>query len=139
MGQCAAFNPEHDRWNVLETVDSLARSINQQELRGPDLHPLQYGIFNAYTVGETYKWHNDIVVQKDGRERFLSCVVVLSDPGSYQCIDDRSGFEINSPVAMPTQNQGDVIVFPSGFVHRATEIVSGFRYSLAMWAAKEQI
>lgn len=137
LGQCAGFNPEDDEWGILAAMSGLIHAINREELGGPPLQFLKYGIFNAYGIGETYKWHHDFVKQRDGSERFLSCVLMLSDPDDYECVENRRGFEISSVEdKMPQQYRGDVVIFPSYFVHRATEITAGARYSLAMWAAR---
>lgn len=139
-GQCAAFAQEYDTWGALKTVTTVIEQINCAEGLGLDLYPLFYGIFNTYATGETYGWHSDFVVEKTGRSRVMSAVVSLSEPGDFRCVDKQKGFEIQgSEDSTPELGKGDVVIFPSRFVHRASELVSGVRHSLAMWIAESSV
>jgi len=92
--------------------------------------PLHYVIYP--TESGHLDWHMDI-----GRgfvnQRKIATTVQLSDPdeyegGDFQCwYGGQNGF-INLP-----RKKGDVLMFPSFFMHRVTPIKSGERKALVFW------
>jgi hypothetical protein len=89
-----------------------------------------------YTPGQQYKWHMD-VGPKEASVRKISTVLQLSSSKDMQgggtevfygdSIDNRIDADI-----------GDVVVFPSFVIHRASMVHSGIRWSLVLWLTGPQ-
>tara|TARA_B100000287_G_C20668364_1_gene792529 strand:- start:2405 stop:3019 length:615 start_codon:yes stop_codon:yes gene_type:complete len=82
-------------------------------------------------------WHMDIGYGNVNRRK-LATTVQLSDPddyegGDFQCwYGGQNGF-INFP-----REKGDVLIFPSFFMHRVTPIKSGERKALVFWTGSNK-
>lgn len=90
--------------------------------------PLQFG---EYVIGSKYDWHHDVNWEGTGPyDRKLSFVLQLSDPETY--VGGNFEFQdIEQPVNF--RAQGSVLIFPSYFPHRVTEVTKGKRNSLVGW------
>ena len=80
-----------------------------------------------------YDYHVDSFVTPNdkGLTRKLSMVVLLNNPNEF----NGGVFEYltgNHPNEIPL-NKGDLIVFPSYYLHRVTPVTRGKRYSLVCW------
>jgi PKHD-type hydroxylase len=95
---------------------------------------VQLAEYDSSYKGE-YKAHHDVFWLNNDPfyHRKISCVIQLSDPNEYEGGDleliDTSTF----PEKEEMRQQGTVIFFPSFFMHRATPVLSGTRYSIAAW------
>lgn len=79
-----------------------------------------------------YDWHMDAGIPKDGIQRKLSCILLLSDPADFE------GGElilkgINGEKNMLTK-QGSIVVFPSFMDHKVTPVTKGVRHTAVTWA-----
>jgi len=84
-----------------------------------------------YTEGQQYGWHMDLGAG-EASLRKISMVVELTDMASHigGGIEIFYGDDINPKVKL---NTGDVLVFPSFVMHRASRVQSGVRWSLVLW------
>lgn len=81
-----------------------------------------------YTEGDHYTWHQDIGPGKM-TTRKLSIVLQLSKPDEYE----GGALEFQGFDEKVSNNQGDLIIFPSFNPHRVTKVTKGERYSLVAW------
>ena len=91
-----------------------------------------------------YSWHTDSVTELKNLElctRDISASLILNKQteytgGSLQFIlaGSVSLDDILTPEDAIDQEQGTLIVFPSSLIHQVTEVTSGIRKSLALWA-----
>ena len=99
------------------------------------IEPLQY---TEYGAGGEYGWHIDQHTKPyaDNRIRKISFSLLLNDDyegGDFQCwYGGQNGF-INLP-----REKGDVLMFPSFFMHRVTPIKSGERKALVFWTGSNK-
>lgn len=96
---------------------------------------IQFAEYDESYKGE-YKDHHDVFwINGDPKyHRKLSAVIQLSDPkdydgGNLKFIDMQNG----TPSVSEIKDQGTAVFFPSFFLHRATPVTRGKRYSLAVW------
>ena len=90
------------------------------------------GHFIFHKDGNGYTRHENNNEYTHGKTRKLSMSIILND-------DYEGGeFEFYSPNegALETK-QGDIIVFPSYFLHRVKPVTKGTRYSLVTWFCGE--
>lgn len=90
--------------------------------------------FTEYPEGSGfYKDHHDVDwLSSSATDRKLTMVIQLSDPETYKG-GDLLFSECENPEPEQLRKQGSVIVFPSYFRHRVTEVTEGTRYSLVSW------
>jgi hypothetical protein len=84
-----------------------------------------------YTPGQQYNWHMDLG-PNEASVRKISIVLQLSSNKDKQGGD----FEIFYGDSIENQMHvdiGDVVMFPSFVMHRATAVASGVRWSLVIW------
>jgi len=128
------------RWvyNDFETQQMLLRFVNEANATAfnvdiqQEMFEMQFSEYHSSYKGK-YDWHHDVNWENTKNfDRKLSVVVQLSDPDNYQ-----GGLfqfnEIETPKEEDWKNQGSVLVFPSYFTHRVTEVTEGVRYSLVSW------
>lgn len=98
-----------------------------------NLEYIQLARYNGDIKGE-YKRHKDVFwINQSSRHRKLSAVVQLSDPNTYEG-GDLTFFECQSyPNKDDIRQQGTVIFFPAFVDHQANPVLSGIRYSAAVW------
>ena len=95
---------------------------------------VQLAEYDSSYQGE-YKAHHDVfwLNNDPSYHRKISCIIQLTDPNEYTGGD----FELIDTSTFPEREdlrqQGTVIFFPSFFMHRATPVLSGTRYSIAAW------
>jgi len=79
-----------------------------------------------------FDWHSDIGEGVIARQRKLTMVAQLSDPGDYE----GGALEVWPPTAVITapRDRGTLTFFPSYLLHRVTPVVAGERFSLTQWA-----
>lgn len=84
-----------------------------------------------YEKGGKYDFHMDTGVQGCPMARKLSIVIQLNDPSEYE--GGELEIKCDGGDVFVEKGQGNVVVFPSFFWHRVTEITKGTRYSLVSW------
>ena len=89
---------------------------------------IQIGEYKAEESGK-YGWHLDI--GKNTLHRKISVSIQLSDPNDYEG-GDLEFFTSRNIIKAP-KDKGTVILFPSYFLHRVTELTKGTRRSLVVW------
>ena len=140
------FNSSEDyrrskvRW--VKNQDSLQRALLKEvnianaEMFNVDIQQemaeMQFAEYDAEYAGK-YDWHHDVDwLNPKNYDRKLSVVVQLSAPSDYE----GGNFEfdgVDSPDPALWSIQGSVLIFPSYFQHRVTEVTRGTRYSLVTW------
>ena len=99
---------------------------------GFKLFPLsdyEYLLHNTYKKGTEYQWHFD--GNKLGPSDIKITALLNLSPGPYK----GGGLEIAASTAQPVPEldvPGNMVIFPSFFLHRVTPIVEGTRTSIAL-------
>ena len=120
---------------IYERIDSIITTLNKEFYKFDidKCEHLQYTIYKE--TGDHYNWHVDSDQLSGQYLRKISASVQLSDPSEYK----GSNLEIhNSKLFTFPNNKGDVIMFPSWYLHRVTPLISGVRRSLVVWAVGSQ-
>lgn len=124
----------------------LARQMRQLVLKRLNASPLFVSSvlpdvifppkFNQYGVGEAYGAHVDSAVmwnsELNQRMRCdVSATLFLSEPESYE----GGELDIETPFGMQSVklNAGDLVVYPSGSLHRVNPVTSGTRFASFFW------
>ncbi len=126
-----------EHW-IVPKLCEVASQINKQDY-GFDVTNLQCPQFTEYTKGQHYQWHRDIYPPEmdgpyPGLIRKLSMIVQLSNFEDYKGgilqiknmdgkIEPIEGFK----------DKGDMIIFPSFYLHRIKAVTEGTRHSLVCW------
>ena len=116
---------------MYEKMGSIIMTMNQEffKFQIDKCEHFQYTIYKE--TGDHYNWHVDSDQVTDTLLRKISVSVQLSDPSEYEGSD----LEIhNTKLYSFPKNKGDVIMFPSWYLHRVTPLISGIRRSLVVWA-----
>lgn len=125
-----------DNKDIADLIFSFANYANREHF-GFDIsfgpYDLQFTEYKA-TSGGKYEWHHDVFWTNPRlHDRKLSVVIQLNDPRTYTGGD----FEFRGPhdpsELQGFKTQGSVLVFPSFFEHRVTQLTAGSRYSLVSW------
>lgn len=92
---------------------------------------LQKVQIGRYEDGGHYDWHIDLMnPDSQNMQRKLSAVVFLTDPSEY----DGGILEFkNVQDALPKQEKGSLVVFPSFSMHRVTPVTKGKRHTAVGW------
>jgi len=90
---------------------------------------IQYTEYHASEDGH-YTWHHDVNFLSD-RHRKISVTLQLSSPLDYEGGDFEFA-EQESP-DFSAKEKGTVLVFPSFYHHRVTQVTKGTRKSLVAW------
>lgn len=95
---------------------------------------VQLAEYDSSYKGE-YKEHHDVFwVNGDPfYHRKLSCVIQLTDPRAYTGGDLEIVEAGTKPNADDIRQQGSIIFFPSVIKHKANQVLTGTRYSIAAW------
>lgn len=95
---------------------------------------MQFSIYKTEEKGR-FGWHSDTQYKTNKMtDRKLSFVLQLSEPSDYE--GGEFEFKVPDGSTLDRNNflpKGSVLVFPSIFEHRVTEITKGTRYSLVSW------
>ncbi len=81
-----------------------------------------------YKENHFYDWHEDTFFLSGDSDRKLTSIALLNDPSEFT----GGEFQLRNTI-VPPLSKGDIVVFPSFLTHRATKILSGTRYSTALW------
>ena len=107
-----------------------------------DVEPIQYA---KYTKGMFYDWHVDSASTIDDLKVFrrdISASLILNEKKEYtgsslqMVLNNSIDKKTNNfdPQDVENQDQGTLIIFPSSFIHRVTEVETGTRKSLVLWS-----
>jgi PKHD-type hydroxylase len=98
-----------------------------------NLEYIQLARYNGDIQGE-YKRHKDVFWMNDNpRHRKLSAIVQLSNSDDYEG-GDLTFFDCKEyPNKEDIRQQGTVTFFPAFIDHQANPVLSGTRYSMAIW------
>ena len=126
-----------DHW-IVPKLCEIASKINKQDYLF-NVTNLQCPQFTEYIKGQHYQWHRDIYPPEvdgpyPGLIRKLSMIVNLSNFEDYKGgilqikkmdgkIEPIEGFK----------DKGDMIIFPSFYLHRVKAVTEGKRHSLVCW------
>jgi len=91
---------------------------------------LQYGEYRSSENGH-YDWHMDVGDISCNRK--ISVVIQLSDEDDYE--GGELQFMTGKNIRSAPKNKGNVIIFPSFFLHRVTPVTKGVRKSLVIWVS----
>lgn len=123
--------------DAMQPVGCIARtyieSANQQAGWGYALDGQENTQITRYRgdVNGHYDWHMDTTYPKNGIQRKLTCVLLLSDPSEFEGgILQLKGFEDKQLLT----NKGDIVVFPSFIEHKVTAVTTGVRFTAVTWA-----
>ena len=139
QSQVCFVSPNIDNQWFFDKTNALIETMNTRfynfDLNGYD--SFQYTEYNGTKKGK-YDFHMDIGlgqgIQKNEEMRKLSFVLFLSDPSEYE----GGNFFIMSGnpnnLLELEQKKGRMVAFPSFMMHRVSEVTSGIRNSIVIWA-----
>ena len=99
--------------------------------------------FTSYGEGDFYDWHRDDNIDKfgkgylEGLVRKISFSILLNDTAEYEGGDFQVWYGgTNGFITLPRE-KGDVLIFPTFYLHRVTPITKGERRALVYWTGGE--
>ena len=115
---------------IFERIESAVREYNNTynfEI-GYELNTAQ---LTRYGESQQYGWHVDLGAKRASLRK-ISAVVALTPAASSVGggLEIFYGDALNNKVAL---DAGDIVVFPSFVMHRASKVESGIRWSLVVW------
>tara|TARA_B100000131_G_scaffold35186_1_gene32238 strand:+ start:559 stop:1125 length:567 start_codon:yes stop_codon:yes gene_type:complete len=114
------------REKILKTYKDVAFEFYKQPIRF-----IEDPQFTFYTEKDFFYWHFDSLDQFSQVNRDLSASLILSDSRDYD--NGRLGFKMPGGDIEIEEEQGMMIVFPSLFIHRVSQITRGERASIVIW------
>lgn len=113
--------------------DGIIKIIKSHPFLKKNVEPVAFPrIFaNYYSGGHKYDWHVDAALMNGMRTDF-SFTISMIDPNTYEggALElDMGDGEIQS-FRLPV---GHMVIYPTGQLHRVTEVTSGFRLSIVGW------
>jgi PKHD-type hydroxylase len=125
---------EENKW-LYKKIGSLVNTANENmwnfSIMGMK-ESVQYGEYHASENGH-YDWHMDLGGKIINRK--ISITVQLSDPSEYE--GGELQFMLGRSITTAPKAKGNVVVFPSYFLHRVTPVTKGVRKSLVLWVSGE--
>ena len=118
-------------FKIIDDINAQSFEFNINSVE--DLQLTKYVAPNGH-----YDYHLDgtgYSAMKGGLVRKLSMSVLLNDDfdgGEFE-------YQIDTKSLTVKLKKGDVLVFPSYFLHRVKPVTMGTRYSLVAWASGEQL
>lgn len=127
---------DHSEWVykfLLDLVLQANKEIFQFDIQTitDNLHYVIYP-----TDGGHLDWHMDIG-QGKVNNRKLACTVQLSDPNDYEGGDFQVWYGGHKGFITLPREKGDVLIFPTFYLHRVTPITKGERRALVFWTGGE--
>jgi len=129
---------ETNRSNYISTVDV------DGELKGLLLEKLQKFFLKdlpktaqilRYETGQRFSRHRDKNAMDEFADRYKTIIVQLSDQNDYE--GGTTKVYLGDDVIDCDKEIGNTIIFNSEYLHEATEVIRGTRYSLVLWATYE--
>lgn len=85
-----------------------------------------------YKDGGNYGWHVDLSTMQ-GYRTDLSFTLFLTDPNSYEGGELQADYGLFGGVKKIKGQVGDLVIYPTGVVHRVTPVTSGDRIVVVGW------
>lgn len=120
----------------------LLKAVEQQLLDSAFVHVFAFPkaisgmMVNLYGEGETYGWHVDNSIHNDGvnkSRRDVSFTISLADPSTYD--GGHLEFYQGEELVSTKLGMGEMIIYPTGQLHRVTPVTRGERLSCVGWMA----
>lgn len=128
--------PQTDEWHwVYEKLHNMIYEANEIMWKMNITHmreQIQYTEY--YEGGGHYDWHMDCGIGIQN-QRKLSVTVQLSDSDEYEGGDLQ--FNLGGDPKTGQRGKGNVIIFPSFYLHRVTPVTKGTRKSFVLWVGGE--
>jgi len=128
--------PQNDEWEwVYNKLHNMIVSANNEMWKMDITHMREDIQYTEYygTQNGGYEWHMDCG-QGIQNQRKISVTVQLSDSDDYEGgnLQFNTGSEITAP-----RGKGNVVIFPSFYLHRVTPVTKGTRKSFVLWVGGE--
>jgi hypothetical protein len=110
------------------TLTSCALNINHAYWKFDVTHSNQTE-FLMYDVNGLYAAHVDTIHMHSNTTRKLTAIAILNDDfegGKFYIMD-------GDDKIYPSQEKGDIIVFPSFITHGVEPVIKGMRYTVVTW------
>ena len=128
--------PQSKKWMwVYEKLHNLISEANNSMWKMDITHmreQIQYTEY--YEGGGHYDWHMDCGIGIQN-QRKLSVTVQLSDSDEYE--GGELEFNLGGQYPKAKRGKGNVIIFPSFYLHRVTPVTKGTRKSFVLWVGGE--
>ncbi len=103
-----------------------------------DLGSIEILQFASYERGSFFDWHMDTYSIKNV-ERIFTIIVMLNDSDDYvggklELIDYQ-----NNKIQIKDIEKGEVIIFPSDYLHRVSAVRSGERNTITTWVIGQRL
>jgi PKHD-type hydroxylase len=108
-------------------VDIIYKSVVKKYAFAKDIVGLRA---NKYGVGDTYGWHVDMALMA-GKRSDLSFTIFLSDADSYE--GGELEMEALGAKVSAKPKAGEMIIYPTGLLHRVAPILKGERLGIVGW------
>jgi PKHD-type hydroxylase len=127
--------PQNENWEwVYSKLHDMIVEANEQ-MWGFDLTSMREQIqyTEYYEGGGHYTWHMDCGIGIQN-QRKVSVTVQLSGEDEYEGGDLE--FNVGKNMVAP-RGKGNVVIFPSFYLHRVTPVTKGTRKSFVLWVGGE--
>ena len=127
--------PQNEEWSWVYDKLSMMISEANEVMWKMDLTSMneQIQYTEYYEGGGHYDWHMDCGTGIQN-QRKISVTVQLSGPDEYEGGDLE--FNIGQHLTAP-RGKGNVVIFPSFYLHRVTPVSKGTRKSFVLWVGGE--
>lgn len=127
------YQLEGSRSDAEYIFDGIKKLLNKHPFLANKVAPVAYPrIFaNYYAGGQHYGWHVDTALMNGMRTDF-SFTISLKEPDTYE----GGALEMklaNGEIQSFRLPAGHMVIYPTGQLHRVTEVTSGFRLSIVGW------
>jgi predicted 2-oxoglutarate/Fe(II)-dependent dioxygenase YbiX len=127
-------------YGVLIDASKDQKNLIQDRLKliGVDSKLQSFSVLR-YEVGQEFKRHTDNITKFGNKHthRFKTIVIQLSDEDEYEG-GELVIFDSDEKLII-SKKLGNVVCFFSHLEHQVNKIISGKRYSIVLWASKEDI
>ena len=127
------FQLESTRSDCAYIFDGIKRVLDNHSFLKTHIAQVAYPrlFANYYSGGHSYGWHVDQAII-NGMRTDYSFTICLKDPDSYEGGILQMKMHDNSIQGYKLP-QGHMVIYPTGQLHRVTEVTSGSRVSIVGW------
>ena len=112
-------------------INSLMTVFNNSNIKSYTfIKELINPMVSKYSIGDGYDWHVDVALLA-GRRTDLSFTLFLSDYAEYD--GGELEIEVNSKKIKIKPKSGDIVIYPSGLLHKVHEVTKGERIVIIGW------
>ena len=109
--------------------DRLKEVLKEKvKINGFDTTNLYLFQFTEYDKGGHFDWHVDST-KEILSDRYYSCIILLNEDYEGGELEIKENYE----TITIQKNAGDLILFPSAYLHRVSPVLEGKRYTLVNW------